>query len=328
MPMMDDKVLQLLRESPSAFLSGEEISRRLKVSRTAVWKRMKRLKTMGYEIEASTRSGYRLIQSPDLLTPSEIRPFLKTKWMGKTIHHFHTLDSTNSKAYQLALDGAEEGEVVISESQEKGRGRLGRRWFSPPFLNLYLSVILRPKIPPHQASLITLMAAVATADAIQKFSGLLPLIKWPNDVLLRDRKIAGLLNEIHSEMDRIHFVILGIGVNLNLDERMFSKEIRAEATSLKIEMGQAISRKAFLQTLLLELEKWYTIFMKESSALILEAWRDRAHIKGRRVKVTSFGKALTGVAVDIDSDGALILETMGGKRERVVAGDVEYSKHM
>ena len=323
---MDDKILQLLRESPSAFLSGEEISRRLKVSRTAVWKRIKGLRRLGYEIEASTRSGYRLIQSPDLLTPSEIRPFLKTKWMGKTIHHFHTLDSTNSKAYQLALDGAEEGEVVISESQEKGRGRLGRQWFSPPFLNLYLSVILRPKIPPHQASLITLMAAVATADAIQKFSGLLPLIKWPNDILLRDRKIAGLLNEIYSEMDRIHFVILGIGVNLNLDERMFSKEIRAEATSLKIEMGQTISRKIFLQTLLQELEKWYTIFMKEGSAHILKAWRDRAHIKGRRVKVTSFGKALTGVAVDIDSDGALILETMGGKRERVVAGDVEYSK--
>ena len=323
---MDDKILQLLRDHSSGFLSGEEISRRLKVSRTAVWKRMKRLKTLGYEIEASTRSGYRLIQSPDLLTPSEIRPFLKTKWMGKTIHHFHTLDSTNSKAYQLALDGAEEGEVVISESQEKGRGRLGRQWFSPPFLNLYLSVILRPKIPPHQASLITLMAAVATADAIQKFSGLLPLIKWPNDILLRDRKIAGLLNEIHSEMDRIHFVILGIGVNLNLDKRKFSKEFGAGATSLKIEMGQAISRKIFLQTLLQELEKWYTIFMKEGSALILEAWRDRAHIKGRRVKVTSFGKALTGVAVDIDSDGALILETMGGERERVVAGDIAYKK--
>jgi len=323
---MDEEILQLLRDHSSGFLSGEEISRRLKVSRTAVWKRMKRLKTLGYEIKASTRSGYRLIQSPDLLTPSEIRPFLKTKWMGKTIHHFHTLDSTNSKAYQLALDGAEEGEVVISESQEKGRGRLGRQWFSPPFLNLYLSVILRPKIPPHQASLITLMAAVATADAIQKFSGLLPLIKWPNDILLRDRKIAGLLNEIHSEMDRIHFVILGIGVNLNLDKRKFSKEFGAGATSLKIEMGQAISRKIFLQTLLQELEKWYTIFMKEGSAHILKAWRDRAHIKGRRVKVTSFGKALTGVAVDIDSDGALILETAGGKRERVVAGDIEYRK--
>jgi len=324
--MMDDEILKLLRESPSAFLSGEEISRRLKVSRTAVWKRMKRLRTLGYEIEASTRSGYRLIRSPDLLTPSEIKPILKTKWIGKTIHHFHTLDSTNSKAYQLALDGAEEGEVVVAESQEKGRGRLGRQWFSPPFLNLYLSVILRPKIPPHQASLITLMAAIATADAIQKFSGFLPLIKWPNDILLRNRKVAGLLNEINSEMDRIHFVILGIGINLNMDEKMFSKEIRTVATSLKREMGQTISRKAFLQSLLQELEKWYTIFMKQGSAFILKAWRDRAHLKGRRVKVTSFGETLGGIAVDVDSDGALILETADGKRKRVVAGDIEYRK--
>ena len=324
--MMDDEILKLLRESPSAFLSGEEISRRLKVSRTAVWKRMKRLRTLGYEIEASTRSGYRLIRSPDLLTPSEIKPILKTKWIGKTIHHFHTLDSTNSKAYQLALDGAEEGEVVVAESQEKGRGRLGRQWFSPPFLNLYLSVILRPKIPPHQASLITLMAAIATADAIQKFSGFLPLIKWPNDILLRNRKVAGLLNEINSEMDRIHFVILGIGINLNMDEKMFSKEIRTVATSLKREMRQTISRKAFLQSLLQELEKWYTIFMKQGSAFILKAWRDRAHLKGRRVKVTSFGETLGGIAVDVDSDGALILETADGKRKRVVAGDIEYRK--
>jgi BirA family biotin operon repressor/biotin-[acetyl-CoA-carboxylase] ligase len=324
--MMDEEILQLLRESPSAFLSGEEISRRLKVSRTAVWKRMKRLRALGYEIEASTRSGYRLVQSPDFLTPSEIKPLLKTKWIGETIHHFHTLDSTNSKAYQLALNGAEEGEVVISESQEKGKGRLGRQWFSPPSLNLYLSVILRPKISPHQASLITLMAAVATADAIRKFSGLLPLIKWPNDILLGDRKVAGLLNEIHSEMDRIHFVILGMGVNLNGEEKTFPKEIRAKATSLKIEMGQTVSRKAFLQSLLQELEKWYRIFIKEGSAVILKAWRDRAHIKGRRVKVTSFGETWVGTAIDVDSDGALILETANGKRRRVVAGDVQYKR--
>ena len=245
MRMMDEEILQLLRDRSSTFLSGEEISRRLKVSRTTVWKRMKQLREAGYQIEASTRSGYRLIQSPDLLTPSEIKPILKTKWMGKTIHHFQTIDSTNSKAYQLALNGAGEGEVVISESQEKGRGRLGRQWFSPPFLNLYLSVILRPKIPPHQAPLITLMAAVATADAIRRFSGLLPLIKWPNDILLRDRKVAGLLNEIHSEMDRIHFVILGIGVNLNMDEKKFLKETLSVATSLKIEMGQSGFKKGF-----------------------------------------------------------------------------------
>ncbi len=324
--MMDEEILQLLRESPSSFLSGEEISRRLDVSRTAVWKRIEHLRTLGYEIEASTRTGYRLIRSPDLLTPAEVRPLLRTKWMGRTIHHFHLIDSTNSKAYELALNGAEEGELVIAESQKKGRGRLGRQWFSPLFSNLYLSVILRPKIPPYQASLITLMAAVATADAIQKFSGLEPLIKWPNDILLRAKKVAGLLNEIHSEMDRIHFVILGIGVNLNTDRKMFSKEIREGATSLKIEMGQAISRKAFLQCLLQELEKWYEVFLKEGAHPVLKAWREQAQIKGRSVKVTSFGETLVGVAIDVDSDGALILETKQGERKRVVAGDVEYKK--
>jgi BirA family biotin operon repressor/biotin-[acetyl-CoA-carboxylase] ligase len=324
--MLDEDILRLLRKHPSVFLSGEEISHRLKVTRTAVWKRVKHLRTLGYEIEALTRSGYRLIRSPDLLTPSEVKPILRTKWMGKKIHYFHTIDSTNSMAYQLALKGAREGEVVIAESQKKGRGRLGRHWFSPPSLNLYLSVILRPKIPPHQASLITLMAAVATADAIQKFSGLLPLIKWPNDILLRNRKVAGLLNEIHSEVDRIHFVILGIGVNLNMDEKMFSKEIRAVATSLKKEMGQTISRKAFLQSLLQELEEGYAIFLKEGGTAVLKAWRERAQIKGRKIKVTSFGETLVGIAVDVDSDGALILKTEDGSQKRIVAGDIEYKR--
>jgi len=246
--------------------------------------------------------------------------------MGKRIHYFRTLDSTNAKAYQLALAGAEEGEVVLSETQEKGRGRLGRPWFSPPFLNLYLSVILRPNISPHQAPLITLMAAVAVAEAIREFTGLLPLIKWPNDLLLRDRKIAGLLNEIHSETDRIHFVILGIGVNLNMDEKAFSKEIRSVATSLRIELGQTISRKAFLRSLLQALERWYSVFLKEGSDVLLKAWRDWAQVEGRKVKVTSFGDVLAGKAIDVDSDGALILETEDGKRIRVVAGDVQYGR--
>src|SRR5512143_2047089 len=135
---MDEEILQLLRDHSSEFLSGEQISRQLRVSRTAVWKRIQRLRALGYEIKASTRSGYRLVGSPDLLTPSEIKPCLKTTWIGRIIHHFDTLDSTNAKAYQLALEGAKEGEVVIAESQEKGKGRLGRRWVSPPFLNLYL----------------------------------------------------------------------------------------------------------------------------------------------------------------------------------------------
>jgi BirA family biotin operon repressor/biotin-[acetyl-CoA-carboxylase] ligase len=321
---IDEEILRLLKEHPSSFLSGEQISRQMKVTRAAVWKRVKHLRALGYEIEASTRTGYHLIRSPDLLTPSEVKPLLKTKWMGRTIHHFHSIDSTNLAAYQLALHGAEEGEIVIAESQKKGRGRLGRKWFSPPLSNLYVSIILRPKIPPHQASLITLMAAVATAGAIQRFSGLQPLIKWPNDILLKGRKLAGLLNEIHSETDRIHFIILGIGVNLNMDEKMFSKEIRNLATSLKREMGQPISRKAFLQALLQELETWYETFLEKGAAPVLRAWRERSQIQGRPVRVTSFGEVLVGTAIDVDSDGALILETKEGERKRILAGDIEY----
>jgi len=321
---MDEEIIRLLKDHSPGFVSGEEISRRLKVTRAAIWKRVRHLKALGYEIKASTRTGYRLIRSPDLLIPSEVRPLLRTKWMGRTIHHFHSMDSTNSTAYQLALQGAEEGEIVVAESQKKGRGRLGRKWFSPALTNLYLSVILRPEIPPQQAFLITLMAAVATAGTVHKFSGLQPIIKWPNDILLRNRKVAGLLNEIHSETDRIHFVILGIGVNLNMDEKMFAKEIRSLATSLKREMGQSISRKAFLQTLLEELEMWYETFLREGAPPVLKAWRDKAQIQGRPVKVTSFGEVVSGTAIDIDSDGALIIETKEGERKRVVAGDVEY----
>jgi BirA family biotin operon repressor/biotin-[acetyl-CoA-carboxylase] ligase len=324
--MVDEEILRLLKDHSPGFLSGEEISCRLKVTRAAICKRVRHLRALGYEIEASTRTGYRLIRSPDLLTPPEVRPLLRTKWMGRKIHHFHATDSTNSMAYQLALQGAEEGEIVIAESQKKGRGRLGRKWFSPPSVNLYLSVILRPEIPPQQVSLMTLMAAVATANAIHKFSGLQPVIKWPNDILLKNRKVAGLLNEIHSEMDRIHFVILGIGVNLNMDEKMFSKEIHSIATSLQREMGQSVSRKVFLQILLEELEIWYEIFLKDGAAPILKAWRDKAQIQGRSVKVISFGEVLSGTAIDVDHDGALILETKKGEQKRVVAGDVQYGK--
>jgi BirA family biotin operon repressor/biotin-[acetyl-CoA-carboxylase] ligase len=322
--MNDDEILRLLREYSPAFVSGEAIGRHLKLTRTAVWKRVRSLRTLGYVIEALPRAGYRLTQSPDLLLPSEIHPLLRTRWLGKKIHYFNTIDSTNSTAYQLALKGAKEGELVVGESQEHGRGRLGRQWVSPPFLNLYLSVILRPQIPPQQASLITLMAAVATADAIEKYAGLTPSIKWPNDLLLRKRKVAGLLNEIHSETDRVHFVILGMGVNLNMDEKAFPREIRAKATSLKNEMGRPVSRKSFVSLLLAELERWYEIFLKEGGPPLLRAWRDRAQIQGKEVKVTSFGEVVIGHAVDVDSDGALILTTRNGKRRRIVAGDIEY----
>lgn len=323
---MDDEILRLLKAHPFQYLSGEEISRRLKKSRTAIWKRIEHLRSLGYEIEASTRSGYRLVRSPDLLTPAEVLPFLKTRWMGRKIHYFTRLGSTNSTAYELAAQGAEEGEAVVAESQERGKGRLGRIWFSPPFLNLYLSVILRPGWPPHQAPLITLMGAVATAETIERFCGLHPVIKWPNDLLLGGRKVAGLLNEIQSETDRIHFIVLGIGVNLNVDRTTFPEAIQPLATSLREELGRTISRKDFLCLLFERLEEWYTRLKGEGRDPILQAWKEWAQISGQRVRVTSFGEVLSGVAIDIDSEGALLMRTEDGMTRRVVAGDVEYGR--
>ncbi len=323
---MDEQVLRLLKKHASVYVSGEEISRRLKVTRTAVWKKVQRLRAVGYEIEASRRLGYRLVQSPDLLTPEEVLPDLTTKSLGKRVYYFTALDSTNTEAYGLALQGAREGEIVIAEAQKKGRGRVGRLWFSPAFVNLYLSVILRPPISPHQASLITFVAAVATAAAVERFSGVTPTIKWPNDILVKGRKLAGLLNEIHSEVDRVHFIILGIGINLNIDEGMFPKDVRPRATSLKREMGQRVSRKAFLHILLEELERWYGTFLKKGPAPILQAWRDRARIAGKQVRISSLGEIVKGRAIDVDSEGALLVEMRNGKRTRVVAGDVEYTR--
>ncbi len=323
--MMEEDILDLLKTSSTDFLSGEELSRRLNVSRTAIWKRIRRWRSLGYEIEASPRLGYRLIRSPDRLMPAEVKPILKTRWLGRTLHYFESLDSTNRKAYELASHGAKEGEIVIAESQTKGKGRLGRSWFSPPYVNLYLSIILRPQILPQQASLITLMAAVATANAIERASGITPSIKWPNDILIRGRKVAGLLNEIQSETDRIHFIILGIGVNLNADEEMFPKELRSMATSIKREKGGTISRRDFLSLLLQQLEEWYALFQEKGNQPILEAWRERARIQGKPVRVTSFRETLSGLAIDIDSDGALLMRTETGKERRVVAGDIEYT---
>lgn len=320
---MDEDILKILKENENNYISGQKISNALGVSRTAIWKRIKNLREMGYEIGASPRAGYRLISCPDILLPIEIKPYLETEGIARKIHYFQRIDSTNSMAYQLAMQGAKEGEIVIAESQEKGRGRLGRKWFSPPYLNLYISIILRPEIMPNQASIITLLSAVATAEAIKRYSDITPSIKWPNDILVKGRKVAGLLNEVNSEIDRIHFVILGIGINLNINKKEFPRDIREHATSLKIETGREISRKEFTGLLLREIEYWYKKFLKEGSQPIIDAWRRWADIKERVVKVSSFKETFIGKAIDIDSDGALMIEH-NGMIKKVIAGDIEY----
>jgi BirA family transcriptional regulator, biotin operon repressor / biotin---[acetyl-CoA-carboxylase] ligase len=252
----------------------------------------------------------------------QIQDGLATSRLGHKIHYFSALDSTNSCARQLAEQGAEEGEIVIAESQNHGRGRLGRPWASPPYLNLYFSVVLRPKLPPMDAPQITLMAAVALADAVASFIPVVPVIKWPNDILVRGRKLAGVLTESSGDSTRIEFVILGIGVNLNYPCSLMPEAIRQRATSI-VELTQKnVSREAFVRRLIQDLDRCYGELEEGGFDPLATRWEARFGFRGKKVRVDMTDRVLIGRAKGIDRDGVLLLESEMGECQRVVAGDV------
>jgi BirA family biotin operon repressor/biotin-[acetyl-CoA-carboxylase] ligase len=256
------------------------------------------------------------------LDVSEISNGLAGTRLGRKLHYFFEVDSTNDHARRLAEGGAAEGEIVIAEQQTRGRGRLGRSWFSPPYLNVYLSVILRPKLPPFAAPQITLMAAVALADTVSSFIGQQPAIKWPNDILVFGKKLAGILTESSLSSDRIDFVILGIGVNLNCPAAHMPVEIRERATSLLAESLHPIEREAFVRRLIHDLERCYGILEESGFDAIASRWNSRFTLRGKRVRVEMIDEVFAGAARGIDRDGALLIEDDKGKTRRVIAGDV------
>ena len=247
---------------------------------------------------------------------------LATRRLGTRFHYFQEIDSTNSYARRLAGTGAPEGEVVIAERQSEGRGRLGRSWESPPYCNLYFSLLLRPTLAPVHAPQITLMAAVALADTVAAFVAEPPAIKWPNDILLQGKKLAGILTESSCDAKRIEFVILGIGVNLNFPAALMPDTIRQRATSLMEIAGARISRENFLRRLIHDLDRCYGILQESGFDAIAPRWQARFGFKGKTVRVEMEGDVLIGQAVGIDRDGALLVEDVRGERQRVVAGDV------
>lgn len=318
---MRARILKLLRQQSQDYLSGEEISRQLAVSRTAVWKHIQELKNHGYEIEAHPRKGYRLKSRPDLLLPEEIRAGLATQLLGKHIVHFYDTSSTNNEAKRLAADDAVEGTIVVSEAQTLGRGRLNRGWFSPPGGGVWVSVILRPPFPPPEAPKCTLMAAVATVEAIREASGLNCGIKWPNDILWQGRKLVGILTEMSAEMDAINFVVLGIGINVSLQESDFPEELRNIGASVSMGAEREVSRVEVLQKLLERLEYWYQVVKQEGFEPVLEAWRRESVTLGQPVRVLAGEETYDGVAEELAEDGSLLVRTENGLR-RVLAGDV------
>ncbi|HAD03216.1 MAG: biotin--[acetyl-CoA-carboxylase] ligase [Desulfuromonadales bacterium GWD2_61_12] len=315
-------LLTLLREHRGAFVSGESISRRLGVSRSAVWKQIAQLRGAGFEVEAVPSRGYRLLLNPDLLLAAEIAAGLGTRCIGRELQCHDSIDSTNLRAWHCGETDVAEGTVVIADEQSAGKGRMGRTWTSPPGVNLYLSVLLRPDLAPRHAPQFTFLSALAVARAVEAMSGLRPTVKWPNDVLLRGHKVAGLLNEMSAETEHIHFLVLGIGVNLNMTTAQFPANLRYPATSLAQEKGSAVSRLAFCRALLRELDDLYTLFHERGFAPIREGWEGYFDLVGHGVAVEDGGSRLTGEVTGIDTDGALLLRLPGGEIERILSGDV------
>ena len=318
-----DRLLSYLKEEKGNWISGELLSNKLAVSRAAIWKHVRKLKEDGYVIESSPKKGYLLSNSPDLLLPSEIEEGLDTKVFGKgNIIYFKETDSTNIKAKDLAAKGAPEGTVVVAEKQTKGRGRRGRSWFSPSGDGIYTSLILRPTMSPGETPRITLMTAVAMAEALLSLTQLKIRIKWPNDILVNGKKIAGILTEISTEMDGVNYIIVGLGLNVNTPAESFPAEIKGEATSILIETGKQFPRAPLVREYLRWYEKYYEIFNKRGFESIIHRWKELADIAGQQIVVDVLGEKYIGEVLDVDSDGVLILRDSKGNTHRIFSGDV------
>ena len=323
------RVLESLRRAEGRVCSGEKLSADQGVSRAQIWKHVEALRGQGYGIEAIPGDGYRLCETPDRLYPEELLAGLETRWLARDIRYFDSIDSTNRVALELARSGAPHGTTVVAEGQTAGRGRLGRSFFSPPYRNLYTSIVLRPRLATAQAPTWILAAAVAVADAIDQGvddPGAVE-IKWPNDVLLGGLKTSGILMELGAEASRVAFLVLGIGVNLNVERSEFPEEFRTLATSLSAHTGRRIDRTAFARRLYNRLEETLDACAQGGFGAVRPAFEARFRMPGRRVRVLELdGSEIAGRALGIDADGALRVQQDDGQELRVVAGDVTLAK--
>ena len=322
---MRKTIVEMLKRAGGDFVSGESIAGELKISRTAVWKHIQKLRDNGYEILSRERCGYKLRDAPDLLLPSEIQIGLDTKVVGIEMHYHPSVDSTNHVAKALAYHGAKDGAIVVAEEQTFGKGRRERNFYSPRGKGIWFSVILRPKLLPKDAPQLTLMAAVAIAEALSHFNLKLG-IKWPNDLLFDGRKVVGILTEMTGEIGRITYVVVGIGINVNFSRDEFPKDLRPVAASLSEISGQELSRVKIFRAVLEEFDRLYREVNENGFGEIQKLWRKYNVTLGKNIRVISAveggGENFDGKAVDIDADGALIVETLDGKRTTVYAGDV------
>ncbi len=316
-------MLDMFRQNEGKYLSGEEISKRLSISRTAVWKQINKLREEGFEFEAVSRKGYRLVHSPDKLDPQRVLQELRTRSFGRHLKLVEVTTSTQEEVRLLAEQGAPSGALVVAEEQTGGRGRQGRKWFSPPRKGVWMSLLLRPERPLSFAPQLTLLIAVAVCRAIRKTSGVDAGIKWPNDLLVQGKKVCGILVESVSEDERIRYCIAGIGIDVNVEARELPADLQPVATSLKIESGQTQDRAALIAAVMNELEELYFLYEQEGFTPIRHLWEALSVTLGKRVTVQTPQEEMSGVADALDESGALVLLDENGEPYTLFSGEVQ-----
>ena len=317
---MKEEILRLLR-SADGYISGQELCNRFGVSRTAVWKAINQLKEAGYEIEAQQNKGYRLMAAPDLMTEAEIKSLMHTEWVAKDVLYFDTIDSTNTKAQELAEKGYPSGTLVVADKQESGKGRRGRSWVSPSGTGIFMTLMIKPDINPNNASMLTLVAALAVAKAITSVTGEEALIKWPNDIVVNGKKVCGILTEMNAQFDYINHIVVGIGINVHNES--FPEEISQMASSLMIEAGgKRFHRAQIIAETMSYFEQYYDTFLKtqDLSALVRE-YDELLVNMNKAVRVLDPKEPFDGKAMGITPKGELIVDTWES-RKLVSSGEV------
>ena len=314
-------LLTLFANNATIAISGERIAKEIGVSRSTVWRWVERLREVGVRVKGKPNTGYFLERVPDILTPNMLRQQLKGSMFSKKIHHYFRTDSTNRVALELGYANEPEGSVVLAEEQTAGRGRAGRSWHSERAAGIYVTLLLRPRISPVQAPLLTMMAGLSAHTAIQTQTGLQPDVKWPNDLMLNGKKLSGILTEMHAETTLVRFVIVGIGINVNQEN--FPSELSAIATSLRAETGKPQSRLELLARLLREFETDYNRFLREGATSIIERFTQvSSYARGKRVRVTNGNESFVGVTAGLRPEGLLQVQQDDGTLTTVLAGDV------
>ncbi|MGE6574683.1 biotin--[acetyl-CoA-carboxylase] ligase [Paenibacillus xylanexedens] len=319
-----EDLLHMLLNAEGRFVSGEEISRNLSISRTAVWKHVNKLRDMGYEFEAVSRKGYRLVTKPDSIDATGLQLALDTTVFGRKAVLLTSTLSTQGDVLKLAEQGQAEGAVVIAEEQTGGRGRFGRQWFSPPGKGIWMSVLLRPDLPLQHTPQLTLLTGVAVCRAVRACSGADAGIKWPNDVLIDGRKVCGILLESTVEDHEVRYCIAGIGVDVNFDPEDYPEDLTTIATSLKMETGQSVDRTKLTAAILTELEQLYFLYQKEGFGVISALWEALSVSMNREITVTNPHGVIEGKAIGLDPSGALIVEKHDGENTLIISGEISW----